>query len=294
MPLFENAFALQIPVRVDRLHFSFFINQNLYTISSEVKSVPHNHHDFELRFVCTGFCNQFIDGKKFTVDAGKCLIIHPFEYHWQSWDAKNPDSTQYNLRFSLKKSASDSHLTDEANRSIAAMLGSLRVVEMNLDRMVPLFRFLTDEIYQKRLGFIYNIQSICTQIIVELIRCSGTDLNFFGFEESRYLNYERTKIDQFFRQRFLKSASIQELADQMHVSVRQVNYLMHRMYNMSFVEKLTEMRLQLSLTHLAYTNDSIQEVARACAFQNQNYFSRCFRRAFGQTPTQYRKQMQRK
>lgn len=292
MPLFENAFALQIPVRVDRLHLSFFINQNLYTTSSEAKSVPHNHHDIELRFVCTGFCTQFIDGKKYIVDAGKCLIIHPFEYHWQSWDSKNPDSTQYNLRFSLKKTT-NSHITDEANRSFAALLDSLRIVKMDPDRIIPLFQVLTNEIYQKRPGFIHYIQSICTQIIIELLRYSGADLNFFHFEETKYLNYERTKIDQFFQQQFLKSTSIKDLAEQMHVSVRQINYLMHRMYNMSFVEKLTEMRLQLSLTQLAYTNDSIAEVAHACAFQNQNYFSKCFHRFFGKTPSEYRKQMQK-
>ena len=188
MPLFENVFALQIPVHLDRLHFSFFINQNLYTSSSEAKSVPHNHHDFELRFVCTGCCAQFIDGKKVLIGAGKCLIIHPFEYHWQTWDSKSPDSTQYNLRFSLKKSTTNPNLTDDATRSFVAFLENLRVVKMNENRVTPLFQSLTDEIYRKRPGFIYNIQAICTKIIVELIRASGTDLNVFNFEEIKYLN----------------------------------------------------------------------------------------------------------
>jgi AraC-like DNA-binding protein len=40
---------------------------------------------------------------------------------------------------------------------------------------------------------------------------------------------------------------------------------------------------------LIETSDSISEVANACGFDDEFYFSRCFRREFGIPPRSYRK-----
>jgi transcriptional regulator GlxA family with amidase domain len=41
---------------------------------------------------------------------------------------------------------------------------------------------------------------------------------------------------------------------------------------------------------LIETSDSISEVANACGFDDEFYFSRCFRRQFGSPPRNYRKE----
>lgn len=41
---------------------------------------------------------------------------------------------------------------------------------------------------------------------------------------------------------------------------------------------------------LIETGDSISEVANACGFEDEFYFSRCFRRQFGSPPRTYRKE----
>lgn len=51
---------------------------------------------------------------------------------------------------------------------------------------------------------------------------------------------------------------------------------------------VTLMRLQLSLGLLTRTNLSISETAFRCGFENPLYFSRCFSRNFGRSPSQVR------
>jgi AraC-like DNA-binding protein len=50
------------------------------------------------------------------------------------------------------------------------------------------------------------------------------------------------------------------------------------------------LRLQEACRLLVETSDSISEVANACGFDDEFYFSRCFRRQFGNPPRTYRKE----
>jgi AraC-like DNA-binding protein len=55
------------------------------------------------------------------------------------------------------------------------------------------------------------------------------------------------------------------------------------------MEWLNQHRLQLASQYLSSTQKSIAEIAEECGFTSQFYFSRVFRRHFGQPPLQYRK-----
>lgn len=50
------------------------------------------------------------------------------------------------------------------------------------------------------------------------------------------------------------------------------------------------LRLQEACRLLIKTGGSISEVAKACGFENEFYFSRCFRGEFGSPPRTYRKE----
>ena len=289
MPLFENPFALQIPVQIGHLQIVFYVNQNLHVISSEVNSVPHNHHDYELRYVATGTCKQVISGEMFTVSKGGCLITQPLEYHWQSWTPKDPDSAQYNLRFSIKPPTKTNVKAFEAHERFLRFITEVRILQDESGKLATLFGLLTDEIYHKRYGFVQTVKALCTQIVMELIRISGEDVKIFPTEELKYYGHERLRLDHFFLARYLTNVRIQDLAKEMNVSVRQVNYIMHKLYGMSFVQKLTEMRLQQAITQLTYTDDPIAQISHSCGFQNQNYFSKCFLKTYSVTPSEYRR-----
>ena len=58
-------------------------------------------------------------------------------------------------------------------------------------------------------------------------------------------------------------------------------------------EYLQRYRLTQSLALLRQSSMSIAEIAQAVGFGNQSYFTECFKRDFGQTPLQFRKQNNR-
>ncbi len=63
-----------------------------------------------------------------------------------------------------------------------------------------------------------------------------------------------------------------------------------RELKISFSGYLIQKRIEEACSLLLNTNHSLSEIAASVGFENQSYFSQCFRRHTGMTPMQYRKQ----
>ena len=84
--------------------------------------------------------------------------------------------------------------------------------------------------------------------------------------------------------------STQALAMKMGLSAKYVQKLLYET-GTSFTERVLELRLQKARGQLAdRRNDCLRvsDIALACGFNEVSYFNRCFRRRFGETPTQWR------
>ena len=92
---------------------------------------------------------------------------------------------------------------------------------------------------------------------------------------------ERTHSEQFYlencrdfiEQHFQENIALADLAEQLGVNANYLGGLLHRLQKESFRRY----------------DCSISDVAFGCGFQDSNYFSMVFRRAFGITPTAYRR-----
>lgn len=291
MPAIERNAVLQIPVQLDSLTVWFFINQNLHASGgSEYGSVPHNHHDFELRYVESGVGNQYVSGELYRLSRGNCLVVLPLEYHWQAGDPRAHASSQFNLRFSVKAPPKNNARAIEDYEQLMGVLRDARVLQDRDGRLLAVFRRISDELARREGGFVQILRALCLQLLVEAVRLAGGTLRCFETEELYSYGHERGRLDLFFQDRYLTpNIKVQHLAEELNVSVRQVNYILHKMYGKSFVQKITEMRMQQAARLLAFTDRPILAISQSCGFQNQNYFAKCFQREYQMTPSQYRK-----
>lgn len=70
------------------------------------------------------------------------------------------------------------------------------------------------------------------------------------------------------------------------------NYLTHLLRKetgLSFTDLVLERRMRLACTQLLQGDKAISHIAWACGFADEAYFSRCFRKSQGMSPTQFRK-----
>ncbi len=87
--------------------------------------------------------------------------------------------------------------------------------------------------------------------------------------------------------------SVEDVAEEIH---RSSSYLMRRFkaeLGMSVGDYITKCKLQEACDLLVYGNRSLAEISTYLGYSSQSYFQNVFKKQFGMTPTQYRKQKQK-
>ena len=84
--------------------------------------------------------------------------------------------------------------------------------------------------------------------------------------------------------------TLQSMADFCGYSPSHFSSLYSRIYGISPVADLINIRLENAKMMLAYSSMSVSDVCDASGFSNIYYFSKCFKKNTGMAPTEYRKQ----
>lgn len=82
--------------------------------------------------------------------------------------------------------------------------------------------------------------------------------------------------------------SINQLAEQFHVSIAYISYLVKKEVNQNFSEYVWGLRLDRARELLLNTDQSIDEISMAVGYLNTSSFRRKFKQDTGLTPSQYR------
>jgi AraC-like DNA-binding protein len=93
---------------------------------------------------------------------------------------------------------------------------------------------------------------------------------------------------RFIRANLDRELSREEVARHVGVSPGHLSQLLKERTGRSFVELLRETRIQSACELLAQTEKSLSEIAVACGFCDQSYFTHVFKDMRGMTPKQYR------
>ncbi len=286
----QKRFSLEIPIKIGSIDIVCFVNQFLFVTGANTVSVPHNHHDYELRYIANGSMAQLINDKEYIGGGGDILLVQPLEYHCRSRksDAEK-DSAQYNLRFTILEPKGQKG--KRSYLSLKNALSGVRFVKDEGMKILAYLRVLQEELKEKNSGYIDSVRSLCTLILLNYLRLIQLDTDHvFPKQAVEYRGYGRSQIDEFFLEKYLTDVRIEDLADDMKISPRQLNRVMNKMFGMSFTEKLTEMRLKEAALRLSTSDVEVVKISALCGFKNYNNFYQCFKKFYCMSPLQYRNQ----
>ncbi|MCF7818193.1 MAG: AraC family transcriptional regulator [Kiritimatiellales bacterium] len=83
---------------------------------------------------------------------------------------------------------------------------------------------------------------------------------------------------------------IKELAALVHLSVSQFERRFRKVFQISPLKHLMNVRIRSASLRLTTTNDTIATIALECGFYDHSHFTRNFRKIMGVSPKEYRKQ----
>lgn len=102
------------------------------------------------------------------------------------------------------------------------------------------------------------------------------------------------KIEKYINDNLAWDLSIEQLCSHFAISRAELYQLFHAKFNASVAEFIRSKRIALAERMIRTTNLQISEIAANVGFYDYNYFSKVFRKRFGVSPREYRKQMEEK
>ena len=85
-----------------------------------------------------------------------------------------------------------------------------------------------------------------------------------------------------------ETLSLTDVANMLSVSPNYLSALIKKVKKKNFITLLTERRMTAAHDMLVYTGVKILEVAERCGYSDQHYFSYCFKKFYGESPSKVR------
>lgn len=107
--------------------------------------------------------------------------------------------------------------------------------------------------------------------------------------EDTRLHRIRAEIERYLLKHYTEELSISRVAREMHYSEPYFSKLFSRCFHKNFVTYLTDIRMQAAKEMLVASEANVREVSAAVGFADANYFTKVFRKAYGVSPSEYRR-----
>ncbi|MHC1694873.1 MAG: AraC family transcriptional regulator [Eubacteriales bacterium] len=275
-----------------------------------ISETLHNHIFYEIHYIINESCEILSDIKKYRLSKHNLCLIPPLLYHYTAKIRELP--IKYCIRFTygkIKKKTDDS-LYDEFDKTLNGVDG---IIVLRKSRE---FGMLLDEIYREyslsEYGSIPLIQSLLTQFFIRLYRtlvrksmdgkmiiksgsrtnmsrASVAELSGDNKRPGHSKEYRDYKIETFFQENIARSLKVDDLAEELHLSVKQTNRILKDFYGHTFKQKLIEERLSQAKQLLGNASLSIDRIAESIGYNSKTGFYIAFKKNCGMTPDTYRK-----
>lgn len=132
-----------------------------------------------------------------------------------------------------------------------------------------------------------DAQDICDSLLrVILLKLPHMALQSIKHPSPSHQNY--IQCSNFIRNNFSKINAIQDISDACSINKTYLCRLFKRYADTSPMTYVTKLKMNKAAMLLVQTNYSIKQISYMLSFNNQYYFSRVFKSAFGTSPKHYR------
>jgi len=245
----------------------------------------HNHAVPELLYVKTGHLYISVGGGDFDeLGPGEVFCLNPYETH--TGFIRDDEKTEYYyLHFSL---ALISCNTGELSQTVGKIASSRLCFAHSVgpedtqrlaDSITAIHDHLTAPKWNEPLlevAELHRIMAVLTSNLIESDRSGSPDPGFI------------TQANIYLGEHYKQQVSTKDAAAALGFEESYFCSLFKKNFGKSFLNYLTEYRINKAVLLLQFGDDPLVKVAELAGFNNYNYFSRCFKKQTGFTPRDVR------
>lgn len=247
--------------------------------ASETKINVHYHDCFEIYYLTSGSCNYFIDDKSYKLQPGDIVFIPQGVIHKTNYISSIHSRMLINCSHELIPSCVYDYVTVQTNifRS-PIMRKEVDVIFRKIRQEYIMEDDFSDEALKACLSYLFvtvvRLAEKCTNIGVEAT-CAQRAIEYI---QSNYAN----KI------------LLSDVAKYCSVSSEHLSRTFKKQTGIGFNEYLSLFRLNKAETLLVnQPGVTVADIAYRCGFNDSNYFSNIFRKQYGMSPSQKKKEFRK-
>ena len=236
----------------------------------------HHYHDFyEIYYMMNGNCNYFIDDKIYEVFAGDIVLIPKGVIHRTNYVSSE------HTRILIE--CSENMVPESVRNSLSSILYLYRGTYINKD-FYSIFKRLEKEYNNPDQFSREMIQSTLNMVFCTFARTKSI------VKDARRKNNMIEDVVAHVKENFNQPINLSQVARDHFVSQEHLSRTFKKHTGFGFNEYLTLVRLQHAEQLLkSPAKMSISEIAYNCGFNDSNYFSDKFKKAYGISPLRYSK-----
>ncbi len=240
----------------------------------------HCHSYYELYVILRGSYTINVENKEINVENGTAFLIPPGIYHMTQGASDDLARVSLSFKFDQEKAQ---EITDRINFGVY----SFEIDDDLLNLCKKTFRGDSNaEFYSE------EILSVLTILLIHLLRDIGVGGPKKKKKKDESLEDYRVRIiDNFFDEHSFKNITNQMLADELYVSIRQLNRIMKKAYGLTFNQKLIAGRMDRAAWLLRTTDKTVNEISLQVGYESKSYFYRAFQAQYKMSPNEYRKKI---
>ncbi|HHW32148.1 MAG TPA: AraC family transcriptional regulator [Clostridiaceae bacterium] len=289
--------SLDFKTQIGPLLFNIYLGPLRYDythVSNTYAQTRHDHSLYEVHLVIRGTGTISVNNSTYNLSPNTLCIIAPGKYHVVKPDYSS-ETKLANFKFNyyeVKKYPEFLHESQE--KEIVHIKKTLAEIDhcfiCNAKHIMDLIEQIYSEINTKSIGYYSKIQSLLSQTIIDILRLVSPEV------KDNYIIPERSDDDRrssliegFFDKNYaIPGITIEHLAEYLNLSARQTSRIIKSLYNASFNEKLTEIRIEVAKDMLLNTDLSIEQISEKSGYSSPTYFHKVFKEVTGMTPQNYR------
>lgn len=242
----------------------------------------HAHENYEFLIPILRMPLARVERKKLTVDQNKLLPINSEQFHGNVRQSNG-------CRFIALEMEKD--FLQEIAHAMCGMQKELFFHNENLklDRylqnMINLFIL---EATNHQAGYEFVLESLCTQIAVNMLRQAKNNLPLL-LRERNYVERDNIKrIIEFLQEKYNEDYSLEDMARLANLSPYHFIRVFKAQTGKTPYEFLLDIKIENAKELLRFANRNITEICFLCGFKNPSHFAAIFKRRVGVSPSEYR------
>lgn len=240
------------------------------------------HDFFEISMIVSGNCNLKMEEHLYSLKEDDVFCVTPLTLHelhgvncvivtvlFKQNVFEQILPFPMHPRFFCNSSVSDQQDAFSMLRTLIA-----RIVKNNVDKL---------EGYELRdWSYIYNIMDVLYRNF--RLKQSST-------KEAKNYKYamRMSEISFLIQERYTENITLNELANEIHLSVPYLSKFFTEHYGMNFLSYLNQFRLMHAVSELTETDKNIDDIAADSGFPNSHAFVTIFKKQYGMLPKDYRR-----